>query len=308
MNIFFLHGADNFRSSQALRQIKERFEQKNPDLNVVILTSPLTANNFSQAVQTLGLFGEKRLVIVKNIFSGSGTPDNFLPIVQNIPPDTFLVFHEDKEIKTKSDFFQYLQKKAEIGNYNLNGPVKLKTVISAELNEEKKSFDEEAIELLISWLAKDPWRLYHELEKLKLSGAAISQDLVRANVIPTLESNIFSLGEAVVAKEQAAFQILDNLLAANYDPNLIFGVFSNSIRQLGQIVSSRQTNPWLISLETKVPYFVVKKIYHLKERLSAEKISRLFGLLLDYDFFIKTGKIESELGLTMVVAEIMTAI
>ncbi|TSC92065.1 MAG: hypothetical protein CEN91_575 [Candidatus Berkelbacteria bacterium Licking1014_85] len=157
--------------------------------------------------------------------------------------------------------------------------------------------------------------VFFENANIKNSNSKFVNFLKKNSCVKHFEKNeidtskkIFELPELIYNKNPQAFFLLDDLLKKGNDPNLILGIIANTTRQLAQIVNCPENNPWEISLNTKVPYFITKKLINLKHKISFESILQIFQKLCCYDFSIKSGKIEPRLAITMLVGEMITNI
>lgn len=98
--VHLFHGEHVAASRRELTQFREKFAKR----EVVMLDGrTVTTTDLVEATQTASLFGTDRLVIVENLMSrriGKKNPDGqaFTAIITNLPPETEIVFWEEKEI------------------------------------------------------------------------------------------------------------------------------------------------------------------------------------------------------------------
>lgn len=108
--LHLFHGEQTEASRKELRLLREKFAGKE---TVVLNGKTLETSELIQATESQSLFGTERLVIVENLLSRrlSGKTktkeaQEFEEIIAKLPPDSEVVFWEEKEIgKTVLSFF-----------------------------------------------------------------------------------------------------------------------------------------------------------------------------------------------------------
>lgn len=106
------------------------------------------------------------------------------------------------------------------------------------------------------------------------------------------EKAIFPFLDLLAQKNQRAAAQLDTLLEQYGGQYLLTMVF---------YLLRRMVQP-----TEKLPRFVAQKIATQKQNFNLQKISSLYEVALETDFKIKTGQVDEEMGLTLLVDKILT--
>jgi DNA polymerase-3 subunit delta len=151
--------------------------------------------------------------------------------------------------------------------------------------------------------------LYHvnnEIEKIaayKLSSNNISFEDIDALLIKSVESNIFKLVDCICeGNKKKAFEILDEMLLNKMPEPYIIHMISRQYRMLYQYVILNKKGYTFneIMRKMKIKKFVAAKLSRQARSLNLEKIQYYMEELLDMDRKIKTGEIDSRIGLELI--------
>lgn len=304
--IFLLFGQDSFSLNQKLAQIKEKYLQASPGTTISIIDGSLT--NFQEILSqaaALPFLSSKRLVIIKNIISQGQptTKERLANNLEKIPSSTILIFAE-YGLPDKKDFlFQKLISSYPFQEFRLPTGFGLVTWIRKEVEKRRKKISLPACQKLANFVGSDLWRLNSEIEKLdnytKGEGKeTISPEdidlLVKPEISPKIFNLVDSLGEKNLTK---ALQELATLLSAGENPLYIFSMINFQFRNLVLIKGGEKN----LSLH---PY-VLAKTRLLAKNFSLEELKRTYQKLASFDLKIKTGKIEPETGLYLLIGKII---
>ncbi len=137
----------------------------------------------------------------------------------------------------------------------------------------------------------------------------VTRDLIE-QLVPAPEEHVFALIDYVAdGNLSAASNALERLFQRGEPPQLLFALLVRHFRQLLWIAASdRQGAIASGAAQAKlgIPAFRVKKLQEQVKRLNFHQMSVILDQLFAYDIALKTGAIEGEQGLRLLVSAICT--
>lgn len=315
--IYFLHGEDSFRSKKKLEEMIKGYKKVHKSgFNLIYIDAKeKDFNDFYSHLKINSMFAEKKLIIIKNIFSAkngsaSGWQEEFLEKLNNIEDlkDIVIIFEEEKPDQ-RLKFFKALQKKVKCQESDFMQPAVLKKWISQEFEKNKTKVSEEAINLLMSFIKNDLWRLSNEINKLSnyKKGGVVEKKDVELQVKPDIENDIFKTIEAVASKnKKQALSLLHKHLENGDNALYLLTMFAYQFKNLLIIkdLIERGLPYQSIAKKSGLHPFVVQKTYYACNQFSLEQLKKIYQKIFQIDSDIKTGKIEPEMSLDMFIASI----
>lgn len=321
--VIFLYGGDNYRSRQKLDEIVAHYkESKKSGLNLVWLDAKeVEFGDFYQMFKISPMFAEKKLVILKNVFANKPFQEEFAKELKTIEgfadvvvvyeaeaPDARLKLFKALLKECKCQEFDFLSgaalKKWALGEFE-----KLKPASTEGSGQAKQKINLDALDLLLNYAGNDLWRLSGEINKLAnlKAGGTIKKDDVELLVRPRIELDIFKTIDALAAKNKPLalallHKHLDGGEAALYLLSMVAFQFKNllivkELAEKGLMYAS-------IVKKSGLHPFVVKKTYFACTQFSLAELKTIYRRIFEIDFEIKTGRIEAETALDLLVAQI----
>jgi DNA polymerase-3 subunit delta len=294
--IIFLYGKDDFRSLQKLKQIIFRHQKLyKTGLNLKFIDCKKHEfEHFRDQIRTKSMFQEKKLFVLKDIFSA---------------PE----FKQKGEISQKDPFFLFLQKNSRRQEFALLEGKKLEAWITKQAQKHKAQIKTEAIKLLIQYAGNNLWQISNEIKKLVnyKAGAlkpVISQKDIKVLVTPKINLNIFKTIDAIAEKnKQKALSLIHQHLKKGDSPSYLLSMITFQFRNL-LIVKEKSTYFGNINAAgargLNMHPFVFRKSLWLSQKFSLEQLKKIYQKIFQIDLAIKTGKIEPELALDLLMAEL----
>jgi len=330
--IIFLYGLDTYRSRQKLKEIIEEYKRRHQSgLNFIRINfdeKDLPAgkagfSDFKQAVETVSMFDEKKLIILEDVFQ---QPENFQEDLREYLSkrnldDNFIIFWAEK-INPQNKLFRFLKKKAKAQEFNLLQPSKLKEWIKKYIKEQGGDIESQAIEKLVDYVGSDLWRMTNEINKLILfkaqnirhpglakqpvfdrvetrSGSGTGKIQVRdveELIKPDIDINIFNIIDALGQKnKKRALKLVYDYLKKGESDGYLLNRFIYQFRNLIKVKSGggRDLHP-----------FVFKKTVQQTKNFSFEELKKIYRKLLEMDLDIKTGRKDARTALEMFIANL----
>ncbi|HBO16404.1 MAG: polymerase III protein [Candidatus Moranbacteria bacterium GW2011_GWE2_35_2-] len=316
--IIFLYGDDDFRSGEKLAEIKIEFLKKNGSgtiLSVFDFEDEAKENVIADVLSARGLFGDKKIVIVKNLMVDGKTEKqvNILEILNKIKylekdEETLLIFWEKGLPRKNGKLFKYIFSVGKVESFEKLSTVALENWIKDRVKKANGKISSEAEKKLIAYVGNDLFLLGNEIEKLVNYTKEIEEEHIDLLTNSKIESDIFQTIESLVnGNKKDAINFLHRQLEKGDDPFYIFSMYVYQFRNLLKIAGlyfSGLSNEYAIAKETKLHPFVVKKGLAQVRMMDIKKIKSIYRNLAEIDLKVKTGKIDINLALDKFVVEL----
>lgn len=315
----FIYGADTYRSQQKLKEIIDSYKEiRRGGLNLEYLdSSKLDFQEFKNRIQQVSIFNEKKLIILLNQpFANIELKQKFLEeekkynfLTKIASSSDIVLFYEKGEVSKKDPFFIFLKQHSKSQEFQLLTGQKLKKWIEDSFKIQQSKIEPRAIQLLIDFVGNDLWRLSNEIKKLisYQKDELIKVDDVLLLVKPKIDLNIFNTIDAIAIKDKkTALNLLHSHIEKGDSLPYLFSMIVYQFRNLliiKDLIESGRPNHLLLK-ETKLHPYVVQKTYKQAQRFTFLELSKIYQKILQIDTNIKTGKIDPEIALDLLVAEI----
>ncbi len=310
--IIFLYGADSYRSRQKLDEIISQYKSvRKSGLNLLHMDAEkIGFTEFFGTFRAVGMFAEKKLVVLKNIFADKKFQDDFLGELKTLQalPDIIVVY-EPGEVDQRLKLFKQLVKEAKCQEFSVLAPAQLKSWVQKEFAARGQKANLDAIDMLVQYVGQDSWRLHNEIKKLAdyKHGQTVKKDDVVHMVRPAIELDIFKTIDALAQKNKKQAMVLiakhidegENVL---YLLSMIAFQFKNllTVKELAQKGMMYES----IVKKSGLHPFVVKKTYLQCHQFTLEELKKIYRRIFKADTDIKTGKIEPETALDLLVGSL----
>ncbi len=326
--LIFLYGKDTYRLIQKVKEIEAQYRKVHKSaLNLEkIDVGQSSFKEFWDRLFQRSMFVKKKLFFLENVFSQEQFKKDFLKKTGEISESQDVVVVIEKgEVKKTDKLFKALQKTAKCQNFEILTGQKIKRWAEREFAKHETEIEGTALNQLIAFVGFDLWQLSNEIKKLAAykktpafsrspkATPIIKEKDIELFIKPKLETEIFKTIEALARKEKkTALHLLQKHLDKGESPLYLLKMITFQFRNLllvkSQVPQSGATVYWAtannLSKKLDMHPFVVKKTMHLIARFSLEELKKIYQKIFEADLNIKTGKINPEQGLRMLVAEI----
>lgn len=330
--IHVLHGEDDFTIGERLAQIKREChlgEMESANL-LRIEGGRCTPEEVLAACNTVPFLAPKRLVIVEGLCGqfarreregkqrkgskrglGGQTWEKFPMQLRGIPPSTVLVFVEGKLEKTNPLLaaLSAVGEVTECSPLDVKGP-ELPRWIRSRALACGSEISPQATKLLIEFIGNDLRVLSHEVEKLSLyaAGRRIEESDVRLLVSHVREANIFTMVDAIVERRAAvASRLVHQLLDDGSPPSYLLHMITRQFRFLIQIrdLLAKGIPPGSIGVTIGLTsQYALRKAVEQAQAYPMPRLQEAYRALLKADMAIKTGSLDAEIALELVIADL----
>ena len=314
--IIFLYGQDTYRMKEKLKEIIESYKKIHKSgLNLRYFdclkkTAEDVFTNLKDEIRQASMFKEKKLAIITSPFSSSEFKEKFLEKGKDfLRLEDIILFYEEEKIAKNDSLFKFLKKNVKCQEFEPLSGQKLKNWVKKEFGKYKIEITSGVVEKLCEYVGNDLWKMSNEVRKLAnfKPKEIIKIEDIEILVKPRIETDIFKTIDAIAQKnKKQALKLLHKHLEKGDSPLYLLSMVSFQFRNL-LIVKD--------FIEHYVPYnvilkksglhpFVVKKSYYQSQKFSFPELKKIYQNIFQVDLDIKTGKIESEVALDLLIAEI----
>jgi DNA polymerase-3 subunit delta len=317
--IIFLYGTNSFLIREKLGAIKNKFYAQNPgDFGLEELYGDEISNveEMKSKLSASSLFSSKRLIILKNIFSGvdlefrAGLSED----LSKLSSEVTLILTENSKPDKREKLYKNLIKIAKCQEFLELEPREIISWISEGVALMGGSIEKAASQKLLLLTGDDLESIAHEVEKLILFAKSrgrreISESDVDEMVRAKYSPQIFPFIESVVGgRSKEAFEVLEEFYEIGENENYLLSMITYQFRTLICIadLQRRGVTRNLIAKEAGVHPFVLSKSLPLLNKYSWEKLLLAYERILEADSNMKNGKVEPRLALDLLVAKLST--
>lgn len=317
-SVYLLHGNDEY----AIRTfLEERMKPKMGSETTMDITTvdggSTTIEKVKTESQTVPFLTERRMIVIHNVKSmtkGKSNQEKFTELLDSVPPTTALVLIEDELLEEKHFLIKWIKKnptRSWVQAFTLPKGGAMTQWILDQANEMGGSFDNQAAQLLASYIDEDPRLAKSEIDKL-LTYVDFSRPVtevdVRDLVADVRQGDIFEMVDAIgYGDGQKAMFMLRRLLEDN-KPLTLFGMVIRQFRLLIQVRELMDANPGQdhIKIAQRIgshPY-PIKKIMPQAKLFNLPQLKTIYHQLSEIDQSIKSFQLEEELALDLLIASL----
>ena len=277
--------------------------------------------NVSEAIQdaqTTPFISENKVVIIKNPTFLTATKPNiyqnvsaFIKYLLNPSPScTLIIDAYNLKLDERKDVVKKLHKIAILKECNFMTSIEYKGWIRRKFEINGISIGNEEIETFYQRAGNNLENADNETNKLisyASSTKEVSVDDVLNLVIKEMDTNVFSLSNAIIAKDkEKALNVYNNLLLAGEDPVGLLSLSSRALREsyLVQLLLQKKYSQSDIAREMRVSngkaYYLIKNA----KSIVKENVEYFIHRFAELDYKIKKGLIDSKTGLEFLLFEI----
>lgn len=290
--IYLFTWNSDFLLNDAISKWKKQFSDKYWEINLSHYKdlNIIDKNILKSEALSTSFFSEKKLIIIDLNNDLDEDFENFLlSVLDKKEENTIIIFNFLSPDKRKK-FYKNLVKISEIKEFDIKDENDIKKII---LSKFWNIIDDDAIDLIIKYKAKNIKKIFSEIEKLSIMNNQIKKEDIEKNIVPELEESIFDIVNLLLNKEKIEsikridillnevniYQFYNSLLS-----NLRVTVYIQKLKKY----NIPQTEIWKI-LNLWNRRFLIEKNYKIKY----DELSKFFINLVKIDKKMKTWKLIS---------------
>jgi len=325
--IYLFIGPDAFSQRKAVDELKSAVGPTDSrDANVSLIQgAALSPAELVGTAQAMPFLAEKRLIIVDGLLrlynERARGPNARKPpreaseweavvdALRGLPPTTDVVF-QDAEVTPRNPLLAAFRAIADVQRFDPLPPDRLRRWLDEQARERGVVFSPTAQSLLVDLVGPDLWTLHNELEKLSLyaHGRTVSEADVTSLVAATREVRIFGAVDAVVERNASlALRRLQALIArGEVEPIQVRAMLARQTRLmlLAQELVRAGVPQQELGGRLGLNGYPLQKTLDQSRRYSWQQLVWLHDKLLEADIATKTGALDEETALEVLVAEV----
>jgi DNA polymerase-3 subunit delta len=310
--IYFIYGEDSYRSKRKLEEIVDGYKKVHKSgLNLIYIDAQeKDFKDFYSNFQVSSMFAEKKLIVLKNMLSEDKFCEDFLENIKKLEEiKDIVVIYEDKPADQRTKVFKALIKQAKCQEFSYMQPAVLKKWVADEFEKNKVRINSDALDSMVNFVRNDLWKMASEVKKLSdyRSGSVVEKKDVELMVRPNIENDIFKTIEAIASKnKKIALSLLQKHLDDGEDVLRLLAMIAYQFKNLLILKELQDENLayGIIVKKSGLHPFVVQKTAYLCGGFSMAELKRIYQKIFQVDAEIKTGKVEPETALSLLLAEI----
>lgn len=307
----FIYGDDEYLINKTIKDLTGRFvEAEKSDFNLHFFDGEsISFAKISDAILTAPLFGDKKFVVIKNIFSQITDKDlekKILKILPQVPESSKVVFTESGKIDARNALYKFLLANAKIHHFAAPSRISLQNSVKKKFLEENLTIELAALDKLLFASEGDLWRLDNEINKLidfakSHQKSTLNLPDVDLMVEADLKLKIFDLTDALAQRNlKKVLQLLTDFLSAGEEPAMILNMAAYQIANMLIVSDLLQNHTDKANAKTAGLHpFVWQKTVAAVRNIEFAKIADFYQRLAEIDWQIKTGQKEVVANLTL---------
>jgi len=257
--------------------------------------------------------------------------------------ENIILFYEQNSVLKEDPLLLFLKKYSQSQEFQPLGGQKLKSWAKKEFENYGAKIEERALDKLIDFVGNDPWQMANEIKKLvsyraprqrgeggkenevlfdhrafersevkeesktlfaHKKGVIITLEDVELLVRPKIETDIFETIDAIASKDKKrALKFIKAHLERGDSPLYLFSMIVFQFRNLLMVKDLIERNLPSYFLTGLHP-FVIKKSILLSNKFRFLELKKIYQKIFQIDVDIKTGKIEPEIALDLLITEL----
>lgn len=319
--VYFLYGSNLYLIKAKVDAVKQKFLLSDPSgLNMSEIDgSTLDLSIFQSNVFSTPFLTDKRLIIIKNFLlsnSDNELKKKIAEILPKVPPSSVVFFVDYGSPDARGALFKALNKKGVVQKFESLERLEFRRWALEQLSLYGVEMKPEAIDELDFFVGSDLWRAENEIQKLALyrkslakpgETVIITKEDISLLVSPQIQSNIFDFIDALSNKNgHVAALAIHKLLSDGKNELYILTMIVYQFRNMlivADLQGKKMSQPE-IAKKAKLHPFVVQKTSATLNKYSKGRIEEIYLLLSEIDFNIKSGQIDSNLALWILIEKI----
>ncbi len=320
-NVYLFHGAEEYLIKYYISAIQKlTVNEDNSELNFIIYDGKIDEATIIATCETLPIFSDKKLVIVKNsgMFKSKKADaanssskktgnDKFSDYLKNMPPYTCLIMVEaeaDKRVK----LYKAISNTGLIVEFGFQKPMDLVKWVIKVFDSYKKTIDQHAASYLVENSDYSMTELLNEIDKIVNyvgDKPQITINDIESVCNKSIKSRIFELTDAIsVGDVSKALNLLNDMAALREPMQKILFMIIRQIRMLYRIKLLRQNgmSEEAVKKQLGLTPYVAGKVMKISKGLALNTLEGAMSYSLELDESIKTGKITDRVAIELLIA------
>lgn len=338
--IIFFYGENDFKISQKIKELKEKFIKEVDQSGQNIFNFDGEKIKIEEILNQIGsgsLFCHKKMIIISNLIKNkqknvyknllgyleknkvNNSTDIFIFIEKNIRNKSgknLVKISSDKESplnKEEKEFFSFLNRQKYAQEFKKFTQSELLDFIKKEFLNYDLKIDNKEAQLLLAITGSDSWNLFTEIKKIALFKLSqhpdnkINQEDIKKISSGIFTENIFSFTDAISTRNtNQALKILEEQYLAGSDPDYILSMLLRQFKILLQIreLLDLNYNSQKIITSLKLHPFIVNKGINQAKNFEIKLIKKIINNLIEIENQNRKGQINTKIIINLLITKI----
>ncbi len=326
---YVFHGEDEFTRSETLADFKRRLGRLDTvGLNTTVLDGKrLTLGELHHACDAIPFLADRRLVIVEGLLSGL-TPrkghtlsdakrkllDDLADYLPHLPPTTRLVLVEERSLPSTHPILKLAKREQRgyVKRFERPDAKALPRWIKGRVQKHGGDIEPQAAHRLAAIVGANLRLLDQEIVKLVTYSdgeRAITEADVALLVPYSQDAVIFDLVDALGHRDgSTAAKTLHRLIDEGEHPLGLLGMITRQFRLLIQVktLKAKGASSRDVAKRLGIHPFPARKLHGQATHFTLAQLEKVYRHLSEIDLDIKTGRIDAEVALDLLVAGLAT--
>ncbi len=311
--LYLLYGPDEFSRSEALATLRSALPADLADLNTTMLDGrKLKLDDLANAYEAVPFLADRRLVIVTHLLKHTKAGkerDSLRGYLERVPATCDLVLLED-DVDRRSSVFAFLKKAGQVQEFQPRQGSDLLRWLGDRAQAYGVRLDPRNAQHLVDYAGVDSRTLVNELHKLASyvgQGGTITADTIELLVQDRQEQSLFAfIDDLSLRRRAAALRGLHALLDEGQATAYILFMLARQVRVLLSVkeLAAQKLRVDDIAARLGQKPFVVRKALEQSRGFEMAELEAFHDRLLELDRAAKTGRIQVESALDVLVVEV----
>lgn len=304
--LIFLYGPDTYRLSKKLNDIVDEYKKRKSGDFLVVDALADGKEKFFSALGQNSLFQEKKFIVVKNPITNKEFKEELLERMESVGKSGHnIVFCQEGKVLKTDRLLSAFKKSAQVMEFSPLGGEKLAAWIIAEFATVGCEIDRLAATSLAQRVGSDLWNLANEIQKIAhfLGPGPITAADIENNTATASELNIFATVDAIAQRnKKQALSLIKEHVSKGDHPLYLLAMMAGQFRNLLLVKSC--IDEGIPAARLGIHPYVLSKTTGQARRFAIEEIKKIYSLICQADLDIKTGKVEADAGLDLLISQI----
>ena len=309
--VYLICGDEPYLVRYYKNRLKKAIIPEDESMNYAYFDSmPENVTAITGFADTMPFFGDRRLVLLDKVSAfkkDTGLAD-YIPSI----PETTTIMIVDEEVDKRSRLYKAIQKQGCITELKKLTMAEIKMFVAGRIKKAGKGISERDCEYLISSVGDDLNTVINEVDKcIAYAGDSIGIDRKVIDEVCSMqvENKIFDMVDAILVHDgNKVFSLYADLVTLRENS---FGIMAVIRKNYGRLLTIRELleegcQVTEIASRTKTADWLIKKQIQKVKNYSAKKLKDSIEYIVNTEYAIKAGNIGEQLGLEIMLANLMT--
>jgi DNA polymerase-3 subunit delta len=329
--LYVFWGHEEYLIENSIKMLKEAVVDEGYEaFNYIVLdASETSVDHVLESAETLPMFAERKVVLVKNAPYFQKTKnglngkdeEKFLHYLESPSPSSIVIFHSAGDLDKRRKIYKAANKSGKVIDFNKFNDVDFAKWVTKRFKAEGIEVEGAALRYFVEavgYLGKNSdktlYEVNSEIDKLmhfSKEEGVLTRGHIDQVIEKSFETNIFELLDALSAGNvTGGLHSIHELLENGEAPLKIISMISRQFRMIykAKALQSEGHSGNSIASKLGIPGFVANKNVNFARRMSFDMLGEIIGNCIRYERMIKTGKMRQEIALETLTVEIIAVL